>query len=414
MGIATQRALATVSSFLLLACAEDRFLGEGVTVTDSLGIPVVFSARPAWDPEATWSLSETPELSIGVVAGDEPYLLFAVAGAFLLPDGGAVIVHSTRPPSFRIYDRTGTHVRSIGGEGEGPGEFRNLAGGWLDDDGTLIGYDPELGRISRFTLGGELVDSRLVKKIQTFSTIGRRDWPPRWFDRYGDGSLLGQPGRPSPYENGRSRPLIAFTHLDLATLKYDTVALAQGIEWFVDDVEKGFFANFSTVVFGPMSVAVAHDTTAFVSDTKDFWIEEIAHGGRVLRRFGRAYEPEPVTPEVIEEYWAPRRARAKSDFERRDLEARLRFAVFASTFPAHDFRMKVDSEGDLWVALRSEDDSDIVMWSVFDPKGVWLGDVRTPKRLRITEIGTDAVVGVWRDDLDVQSVRVYDLKKPQG
>ncbi len=414
MGTASHRAFVTASMFLLLACAESGFLGEGVTVTDSLGIPVVFSAQPAWDLEDAWSLSENPKLSIGAVEGDEPYLFFRVAGAFLLPDGGLIVVHSSRPPILRIYDRAGKHLRSIGGEGEGPGEFRNLQNAWLDNDGTLIAYDPNLGRVYRFTVAGELVDTRPVKQVQTYATMGRRDWPPRWFDRFGDGSLLGRPGRPVPYESGRSRPLIAFTHLDLATLKYDTVALARGVEYSVDDVERGYFANVAAVVFGAQSVAVAHHTTAFISDTKDFWIEEIAPGGRVLRRFGRAYDPEPVTPQVIEEYWAPRRARAQTDFERRDLEAYTRHAAFADTLPAHDIRMKVDSEGNLWVRLRSEDAVGDKMWSVFDQAGVWLGDVRTPRRLRITEIVADAALGVWSDDLDVLSVRVYGLEKPNG
>ena len=48
---------------------------------------------------------------------------------------------------------------------------------------------------------------------------------------------------------------------------------------------------------------------------------------------------------------------------------------------------------------------------VFDPDGIWLGTVATPRGLRVTEIGTDYVVGVWRDELDVEYIRVYDLEK---
>ncbi len=408
------RAWAPLSLVLLSACGGTGPLGEGVTVTDSMGIPVVFSARPTWDQGATWSLSEDPRLSIGTVEGDQPYLFFSVSNAFLLPDGGVVVVHSTRPPGFRVYDRTGAHVRSFGGEGEGPGEFRRLWRGWLDDDGTLIGYDPGLGRISRFTLDGEFVESLSVQKIPGFRTMGAGDGPPSWIGRFDDGGLLGRTTGPSPSENGRSRPPFVVAYLDLPTLKYDTVAVVPGPEWNVEGVERGFFADFAGVEFGPTSVAVAHDTTAFVSDNKDFWIEEVSKGGVVLRRFGRAYEPEPVTQENLEEYWANLRARSQSDFQREELKWRERHLVFADSYPVHDIRMNVDSDGHLWVALRSPGDSDIVEWSVFDPNGVWLGDVSTPKQLRIKEIGTDAVVGVWRDDLDVQSVRVYDLKKPRG
>ena len=64
------------------------------------------------------------------------------------------------------------------------------------------------------------------------------------------------------------------------------------------------------------------------------------------------------------------------------------------------------------MSLRSSTHSDVLIWSVFDSRGVWLGDVPTPGQLRITEIHSHAVVGVWRDDLDVQTVRVYELRKP--
>ena len=51
-------------------------------------------------------------------------------------------------------------------------------------------------------------------------------------------------------------------------------------------------------------------------------------------------------------------------------------------------------------------------WDVFDPTGRWLGPVRMPTGLRITDIGSDYVLGVWRDADDVEHVRMYELVKP--
>lgn len=395
---------------VLLGCGDRGPAGEGVTVTDSAGVQVVYSTLPAWDSDEVWSLSETPRMVIGVVAGDEPYQFFSVSDARLLPGGGIVVAHTSRPPEWRIYDSTGVHVRSIGGDGEGPGEFRLLRG-WLDTDDMLVGYDPVLGRITRFTLAGELVDARPVLAFNA-PVRGDRDWPPVWFDRFDEGGLLGRPNSPRPYENGRTRPRFAFTRLDLATLEYDTVALALGPEYNVRDLGEDGRPAISSVAFSPISIAVAHDTTAFVSDNSDFWIEEIALGGGVVRRFGRAYEPKPVTRQDEEDFKAQRLAGTQSDDERRYVEQVLRDQVFAEVHPAHDTRMHVDGVGHLWVALRSPPPSEVVTWSIFDPHGVYLGDITTPTRLRITEVTADAVVGVWRDELDIQTVRVYDLDKP--
>jgi hypothetical protein len=51
-------------------------------------------------------------------------------------------------------------------------------------------------------------------------------------------------------------------------------------------------------------------------------------------------------------------------------------------------------------------------WTVFDPEGRMLGTVATPARFRVFSIGTDYVLGVWRDDMDVEHVRLFTLEKP--
>jgi hypothetical protein len=40
-----------------------------------------------------------------------------------------------------------------------------------------------------------------------------------------------------------------------------------------------------------------------------------------------------------------------------------------------------------------------------------LGQVETPTRGRLLQIGSDFVLGVWRDELDVEQVRLYRLLK---
>jgi len=48
-------------------------------------------------------------------------------------------------------------------------------------------------------------------------------------------------------------------------------------------------------------------------------------------------------------------------------------------------------------------------WSVFDPTGVWLGELSLPASLRVTDIGADYVLGVYRDEFGQESVRRYAL-----
>jgi hypothetical protein len=48
-------------------------------------------------------------------------------------------------------------------------------------------------------------------------------------------------------------------------------------------------------------------------------------------------------------------------------------------------------------------------WDVFTPEGVWLGSVNTPNRFTIHQIANDFVLGVWRDDSDIEYIRMFNL-----
>jgi hypothetical protein len=53
-------------------------------------------------------------------------------------------------------------------------------------------------------------------------------------------------------------------------------------------------------------------------------------------------------------------------------------------------------------------------WIVFDPKGVVRGNVSTPAGLRVARIGYDFILGVWTDDLGVEHVHRYSLRRNEA
>jgi len=48
---------------------------------------------------------------------------------------------------------------------------------------------------------------------------------------------------------------------------------------------------------------------------------------------------------------------------------------------------------------------------VFDPGGRWLGEMTLPEGFRVFEIGKDYALGVYRDELGIEHVRMYGLVK---
>jgi hypothetical protein len=48
-------------------------------------------------------------------------------------------------------------------------------------------------------------------------------------------------------------------------------------------------------------------------------------------------------------------------------------------------------------------------WEVFGADGEWLGAVFTPERFAVMEIGADYVLGVFRDEMDVEHMQLLRL-----
>ena len=124
---------------------------------DSAGIRIVENTRPTTGSRLDWQIGPEPAVSIGVLEGDDPYMLFAVRDATILSDGRIIVVNAGTI-ELRVFDAEGTYLETWGGEGEGPGEFRTLrhieplpndsviVWGWLDP--TMTVFDPA-GNFSR-------------------------------------------------------------------------------------------------------------------------------------------------------------------------------------------------------------------------------------------------------------------------
>ena len=77
------------------------------------------------DTIESWSLSAEPSVVTGGTDEREDYLLHQVIEATRLGDGRIVIANGYSL-ELRYYDPNGNHLFDVGGEGEGPGEFRSL------------------------------------------------------------------------------------------------------------------------------------------------------------------------------------------------------------------------------------------------------------------------------------------------
>lgn len=88
----------------------------------------------------------------------------------------------------------------------------------------------------------------------------------------------------------------------------------------------------------------------------------------------------------------------------------LREVPFPERIPVYR-RLLLDAEQHVWAErFRPPWETDPT-WYVFDEQGAWLGEVATPPGLHVFEIGTDYVLGRYRDEFDVQSVVMIPLDR---
>jgi 6-bladed beta-propeller len=102
------------------------------------------------------------------VVGDDPSreeAVFGRVGSIALSGAGEVFVLDNMAMAVRVFDgRTGEYLRSIGGPGEGPGEFQRPLTVTVEGDRVVRVLDGATGRISSFSLQGELLDLRTLAR----------------------------------------------------------------------------------------------------------------------------------------------------------------------------------------------------------------------------------------------------------
>ena len=73
--------------------------------------------------------------------------------------------------------------------------------------------------------------------------------------------------------------------------------------------------------------------------------------------------------------------------------------------------LRLDAEGNLWVEEGRTDYDSPGIWHVYGPSHSYLATATMPSRFRPFDIGTESVLGVWRDDFDVEYVQLRGIMK---
>jgi hypothetical protein len=96
------------------------------------------------------------ELSIGVPEGPEEYILNHIL-SFAADDDGNIYILDLKPFRVKVYDREGKYLRTIGREGQGPGEFQVPGNIQFTEQKELMVSDTGRGAVLFFSAEGQFL-----------------------------------------------------------------------------------------------------------------------------------------------------------------------------------------------------------------------------------------------------------------
>ena len=390
----------TLSLLVLAGGCRGGASNDALVVTDSAGLRIAESDYdlPAWRIGDVWELSATPRIQVGNRIGNPNQQLYQVRQAHRLPDD-RIVVANTGLGDIRVFDDRGRHVATLAmptvGDDEpiNPVQVHPLPGDSLlaigaDRSLTVFGPQGQIARRASVAMPEEGVQD-------TFQPVGM----------FRDAQLVFRidlPDDPDTYGTGRR---------SIRLLRYATDGSLIGLYGDFED-QALLFADRGAWIFGPSAAHAMADSTIWYGTAERFELHEIAPDGRTLQSFRLDRPPAPVISTDRSTYSQAARGEVTgTDLEER-MDATLRESVFADTFPAYD-RILVDDVDNVWV--RNYQWFDIgsgYAWSVFDPAGRFLGEVRVPSLLEIYQIGPDFVLGRMATITGREAVYVYGLLKP--
>ena len=367
-----------------------------VQIEDSAGVRIVeYAGKP--EMAAPFQFSAQPRYRHGANPGD--YAFQRIIAGRLFPDGGAV-VYDEPNGELVVLSPEGTTHDVLARRGEGPGDVGYISViVTLDQDHVMVA-DSRLARVTHFVAGSvartvdiRIADGLAVRGIGSsghlllitgvWSTGFEEEWLPGHMARL-------------DMDTGTLDTIASFDHMSRAP---------QGLRWNPIGA-----AGWVTVATGQF-VYARSDRPEIAWRLPDGTVTQIVRW--------QAEPPAPLTEDLLAGFEAGFRegnqranpGASDADIDRMTADDVARYhAVLGHPMPLFNTPIG-DAEGRIWLPayLPGGWRVDAPEYTVISASGEWLGTVEVPPRLRILDVAGGLVLGVLRDEMDVQSVVVYEL-----
>lgn len=385
---------AVLPALLATACggsaggASDAVLRE-----DSAGVEIVLS--PASDRVLDWRLEEVLRLG-GASDGPESFTRVAAHGLGTDAQGNLYVLDSDAS-GVMVFGPQGEHLRSMGSQGEGPGELQFPIGLSVTRTGVAAVFDIGKGALVRFGLDGSA--------LEQIPFPGSTDPGVRHFQKFDGGVIVTRSLRLEERrglellawrDDGSSGDTITFAHME-----YDSPEM----------VDFGCMGLALRPLFAPIIRWTASEDFVATATGADYRIDVFDRAGTLLRSIRRDLPVGSATmDDAIAEAEPGMRMAGATRCEVSATEVAEGRGYTESTPAIRDIMLAED--GTLWVE-RFEPGTPAAGRSgtidVFDPSGAYLGSLPPHTRFPLLLLPDDRVALSDKDALDIERLVIMTI-----
>jgi hypothetical protein len=375
--------------------------------SDSSGVSVIeYDNELGAGTGSQWSTDSLPFLSVGASAPE----LYQVRTARFLSDGQFVVANGGSR-ELLLFDQAGQLVARAGGEGQGPGEFRDLTSVSVGPGDSLFAYDGRQRSLSVFDRRGRFARSMSLRgadSVGSLEQIGVLE----------SGEVIGA------FHRRTSGPGLVRDSLILLTFSpTGETERRLGVfphmytDWgpHPDPGGAGLIEAPLPVAFSSLPAMATSARWVFVGLPENYAVIRMnLEGERRITRQRQA--PAALTETHRDRLFA---ALASPRMNPKELEI-LRALKGPTTLPGFGLdplmylvgeqAMLATDQGGVWLRpYQLPDESTGAKWLRLDADGLYQGTVAMPPCFRATAVRQDVVLGVCRGELDVERVGLYRI-----
>ncbi len=385
-------------------------------VTDSAGVRIARIAN--------LHSPEVPEFGLTLLYSTLGHLdLVEVVGAVLLPDSSLVIADRVAP-NLTFLGPDGELRSQVGREGEGPGDYSDIARIGVATDHSLFVYDRALRRLTFLDRTGNVIDARRTdcstREVVPLAQVNVEGFI---------GVLETRPDLPP----GVQRVPLFLIACNATDGSFDTLGVWPGKERYVTSDQ-----NWVAVGFGRTALYDGRGVRSVVGTNDSLDLTRYLGSAMHDRIRGGVRPTHSVTPQEREE-WTSLFLSAIPEVAHANWRSRLEQSEVRATYPAIG-AVKVDARGRVWIGEYAKLSRERRLWSVIGVDGTRIASLRLPVfhpelltftngafvgrtlvEMEVTipspvhellDIAGDRIAVLRKGDLGQEFVEVYEIRMP--